>query len=386
METARLPRPHPAAGTLSSTWTLRLPRGRTLSLGARPRIVGILNLTPDSFSDGGLWSEPERAVARGLAMLDEGAELLDLGAESTRPGGGVYGAGARPVAAEEELARLLPVLERLRAATDAPISVDTRKGVVARRALAAGADLINDVSALSDPELAAAAAAAGCPVVLMHSRGELATMQRRISFRDLVGEVRAELAEAAGRAAAAGIDPGQLILDPGIGFGKTAEQNLLLIQRLADLAALGRPLLLGASRKSFLAQAAASSGRAGLTRTESVRAPGEGASPSPPEGWEGDRGVAGGDPIDASSRPPPPHRSAVSSLEIGPPVGATSVAQAVTETGSVGAAGQPSARLPGSLAALGWAAAARVALVRVHDVAESAQFLSVWEAIAEAQG
>jgi dihydropteroate synthase len=149
-----------------------------------------------------------------------------------------------------------PVLEALRRATDAPLSVDTRKGEVARRALAAGADLVNDVSALADPDLGRAAAEAGSPLVLMHSRGDLATMQRGIHFDDLIGEVRAELAAAAARAVAAGVDPSQLVLDPGLGFGKTWEQNLELLRRLPDLAALGRPLLVGASRKSFLARAA----------------------------------------------------------------------------------------------------------------------------------
>jgi dihydropteroate synthase len=286
------------------TWTLRLPRDRSLELGRRPRIMGILNLTPDSFSDGGLWLEPARAVEQGLRLLAEGADLLDLGAESTRPGGGVYGGGARTVPAGEESARLLPVLNALRAATDAPLSVDTRKGEVARQALAAGADLINDVTALSDPRLGEAVAAAGCPLVLMHSRGELATMQRGIHFDDLLGEVAAELAAATGRAAGLGVDESQLVLDPGIGFGKTWEQNLELIRRLDELGALGRPLLLGASRKSFLTRAA--------TRPEA-----------------------------------PPDR-----------------------------------RLGGSLAAVAWAAKQGAAIVRVHDVAETAQFLDVWYAVA----
>jgi dihydropteroate synthase len=287
--------------TLAPTWTLRLPRDRSLELGGRPRIMGILNLTPDSFSDGGRWLDPARAVEQGLRLLAEGADLLDLGAESTRPGGGVYGEGARTVPAEEESARLLPVLAALRAATDAPLSVDTRKGEVARQALAAGADLINDVTALSEPALGEAVAAAGCPLVLMHSRGELATMQRGIRFHDLLGEVAAELGQAVGRAVELGIDEAQLVLDPGIGFGKTREQNLELIRRLGELGALGRPLLLGASRKSFLA----------------------------------------------------------------------------------GAAGAPSdRRLGGSLAAVAWAARQGAAIVRVHDVAETAQFLDVWHAVA----
>ncbi|HWM89884.1 MAG TPA: dihydropteroate synthase [Thermoanaerobaculia bacterium] len=250
METAHL--------TNRPTWTLRLPRGRSLALGGglggTPRVMGILNLTPDSFSDGGLWNDPPRAVERALLMLEEGADLLDLGAESTRPGGGVYGAGAAEVPAKEEIARLLPVLEAVRRATDAPISVDTRKGEVAERALDCGADLINDVSALADPRLARAVAAAGCPVVLMHSRGDLPIMQRGIRFEDVLREVRTELSDALARARSTGIDESQIVLDPGIGFGKTREQNLALIARLDELSVLGRPLLLGASRKSFIAK------------------------------------------------------------------------------------------------------------------------------------
>lgn len=236
----------------SRSWTLALPGGRALLLGGRPRVMGVLNLTPDSFSDGGLYAEPARAVERGLAMLAEGAVLLDLGAESTRPGGGVYGAGAREVPADEEWSRFAPVLAGLRRATGAPLSVDTRKGEVARRALAEGADLVNDVAAGADPALLAAVADAGCPLVLMHSRGDLATMQRGIRFEDPVGEVRAELAAAVARARAAGVAEEQLVVDPGIGFGKTAAQNLLLLRRLDALAELDRPILVGASRKSFL--------------------------------------------------------------------------------------------------------------------------------------
>lgn len=257
---------HPA-----SPRSLALPRGRTLPLDGRARIVGILNLTPDSFSDGGLWSAPERAVEHGLELLRQGADLLDLGAESTRPGGGVYGQGADEVPAELELARLLPVLEGLRRETEAPLSVDTRKGAVARRALAAGADLLNDVSGGADPALLEAAAAAGCPLVLMHSRGEIATMQHGIRFDDLLGEVRAELAAMAERAVAAGVERRQLVADPGIGFGKTGEQNLELLGRLPELAALGLPLFVGASRKSFLARALEREGAPGAADPPTAR-------------------------------------------------------------------------------------------------------------------
>lgn len=247
-------------------FSLRLPRGRSLDLSGRPKVMGIVNLTPDSFSDGGVHFDAHdsgRAVAAGLALLDAGADLLDLGAESTRPGGGVYGDGARTVSAEEEIDRLLPVLEALRAATDAPLSVDTRKGAVARAALRAGADLINDVSALADPDLARALAepeADGCPVVLMHSRGDLSTMQVGIRFEDAAAEVTVELAAALARAESAGIARERTIVDPGIGFGKALAHNLELIGRLDALGALGRPILLGASRKSFLAQAGAKPG------------------------------------------------------------------------------------------------------------------------------
>lgn len=232
--------------------TLALPAGRVLELGGRPRVMGILNLTPDSFSDGGLWLDPGRAVEHALAMLEAGADLLDLGAESTRPGGGVYGGGAREVPAGEELERLMPVLERLRSATGAPLSVDTRKGRVAREALAAGADLINDISALSDPELGEAVREAGCPLVLMHSRGEISSMQKGIAFQDLLAEIRRELTGAVARATGLGLAREQLIVDPGIGFGKTYAQNVEILSRLDFLAPLGLPVLVGASRKSFI--------------------------------------------------------------------------------------------------------------------------------------
>jgi dihydropteroate synthase len=180
--------------------------------------------------------------------------VLDLGAESTRPGGGVYGAGARDVPAEEERDRLLPVLERLRTRTALPLSVDTRKASVAAAALAGGADLVNDISALKDPGMSAVVREAGCSVILMHSRGDLASMQRGIAFADVVREVRDELAASAANAERAGISRGAIVLDPGLGFGKRGEQNLELLRRLPVLAELGYPLLVGASRKSFLGE------------------------------------------------------------------------------------------------------------------------------------
>lgn len=240
-------------------WTFDLPAGRTLALHAgAPVVMGVLNLTPDSFSDGGLWlggdgpDDHDRAVRRALEMVEEGAGILDLGAESTRPGGGVYGEGAREVPANEEIARLLPVLERLRGLTDAVLSVDTRKAAVAEAALGAGADLINDVSALGDPAMAKVAARAACPVVLMHSRGDISTMQRQIRFSRLLDEVRDELAAAVARAEEAGVRRQRVIVDPGLGFGKTAEQNLALLGTVEHLTELGLPVLIGASRKSFL--------------------------------------------------------------------------------------------------------------------------------------
>jgi dihydropteroate synthase len=208
--------------------------------------MGIVNATPDSFSDGGRFLDPAAAVSQALRLAEEGADLVDLGGESTRP-------GAPPVLADEELRRVVPVIERLRArGFPLPISVDTTKGTVARAALAAGADLVNDVSGLGDPELGRAVAEARVPVVLMHTRGTPADMQARAVYADVAAEVEAELRIVLARAVAAGIDPAAVILDPGIGFAKTAAQNLELLARLGELRALGRPLLVGPSRKSFI--------------------------------------------------------------------------------------------------------------------------------------
>ena len=214
--------------------------------------MGVLNLTPDSFSDGGQLGTVEAALERARDMERDGADLLDLGAESTRPGGGVYGDGAATVPSDEERERLLPTLERLRAATELPISVDTRKAAVAEAALTAGADLINDVSALGDPRMAGVVASAGCPLVLMHSRGELGAMQRDIAFEDLLSEIVEELSAAVERAVAAGIRRSSILVDPGIGFGKATDHNLSILRHVQRLRELGRPILVGASRKSFL--------------------------------------------------------------------------------------------------------------------------------------
>jgi dihydropteroate synthase len=208
--------------------------------------MGIVNTTPDSFSDGGRFLDADAAVARAFLLAEEGADLVDVGGESTRP-------GAAPVAAGEEIRRVVPVVERLRArGFPLPISVDTAKGAVARAALAAGADLVNDVTALSDPELARAVAAAGVPVVLMHMRGTPADMSSRAAYDDVVRDVARELEAALGHAEAAGIPRDHTLLDPGIGFAKTAEQSVEVIARVGELRALGRPLLVGPSRKSFI--------------------------------------------------------------------------------------------------------------------------------------
>jgi len=207
--------------------------------------MGIVNVTPDSFSDGGEWLDPARAVAHGLRLAEEGAAILDVGGESTRP-------GAAPVAADEELRRVVPVLEGL-AGAPARRSIDTAKARVARAALDAGADLVNDVTALrGDPELAGLVAERGAHVCLMHMRGEPRTMQDDPVYEDVVADVKAFLEERLAFAVAAGIREERVWLDPGIGFGKTVEHNLELLRRLDELVALGRPVVVGTSRKAFL--------------------------------------------------------------------------------------------------------------------------------------
>jgi dihydropteroate synthase len=220
--------------------------GARLLEGPGPFIMGIVNATPDSFSDGGRYLALADAVAGAERMAEEGADLIDLGGESTRP-------GAPPVGADEEIRRVVPVVERLRArGFRLPISVDTSKGEVARAALSAGADIVNDVRGGDDPVLLSAVAAAGAPFVLMHSRGPSGDMQARAVYRDVVADVVDELRAAIARAEAGGVAPDGIVVDPGLGFSKTAEQNLALLRRLDALRSLGKPLLVGPSRKSFI--------------------------------------------------------------------------------------------------------------------------------------
>ena len=235
--------------------------GTRLFDGAGPFLMGVINATPDSFSDGGRYLEPERAVAQAERLAGEGADLIDLGGESTRP-------GAEPVDAAEERRRVVPVIERLRAAGFAlPISVDTSKVEVARAALEAGADLVNDVTGLRDPLLAELVARAGVPVVLMHTRGTPRDMATRTNYADLLGEVAEELRAALGRAAAAGIAADRTILDPGLGFAKTPAQTVELLARVGELKALGRPLLVGPSRKRFIGELTGATAEARLPGT-----------------------------------------------------------------------------------------------------------------------
>jgi dihydropteroate synthase len=223
-------------------------RDVTFELDGRVLVMGIVNVTPDSFSDGGRYLDPGAALGRCRELLDEGADLLDLGAESTRP-------GSAAVPAAEQWRRLEPVLAGLaRERPGAVVSVDTRSAEVASRSLAAGARVVNDVSALSDPAMAGVVAAAGAGLVLMHMRGSPETMQRDTLYADVTREVADFLAARLGAAEAAGVAREQVALDPGIGFGKSAEGSLELLARLPELVALGRPVLVGASRKSFLAR------------------------------------------------------------------------------------------------------------------------------------
>ena len=274
-----------------------LPRGRALAFGGVPLVMGIVNVTPDSFSDGGVHLRAEVAVESALRMAADGAALVDVGGESTRP-------GSDRVSESDEIARVVPVIEAIRAKSDVAISIDTMKAAVAEAALAAGADVVNDVTALRfDARMAEVVAASGAAVVLMHMRGEPKTMQQEIRFDDVVGEVRAELGLRRDAAIAAGIAPDAILVDPGLGFGKTFEHNLQILARAGELAELA-PVVIGASRKAFVGH--------------------------------------------VTGRPAGPERMA------------------------------------GSLAAVAAAAASGAAVVRVHDVKETVDFLRVWSAIRSA--
>ncbi|MGB6132570.1 MAG: dihydropteroate synthase [Acidobacteriaceae bacterium] len=234
-------------------------RSRTLPLGERTLVMGILNVTPDSFSDGGAYLDAGEAARHALAMLDEGAEIIDIGGESTRP-------GSQPVTAQEEMDRVLPAMEALRRARpDCAISVDTWRAETARAAVHAGAEIVNDVSGFVwDPAMAAACAELGCGVVLMHTRGRPAEWKTlpRIAPDEIVPLVKGGLAKSLERAIGAGVDRERIVLDPGFGFGKAGDANYTLLARLDELLALGQPLLAGVSRKSFLGQTIADGGAA----------------------------------------------------------------------------------------------------------------------------
>ena len=230
-----------------STSSFRVPiPGGVLDLSGTPLLMGIVNVTPDSFSDGGSYRSSDEAVARGLEMESEGAAILDVGGESTRP-------GSMPIPADEELRRVIPVIRGLAAKSKAVVSVDTTKAVVAKEAITAGARIVNDTSALADdPAMAAVVRESGAALVLMHRRGAPATMQASPHYDSLFDELVGELSERIGAAVAAGIDRERILVDPGIGFGKRLSDNLALHRHLEILRVLGRPIVFGSSRKSFI--------------------------------------------------------------------------------------------------------------------------------------
>jgi len=228
-------------------------REREFDLSRRALVMGIINATPDSFSDGGSFLNPEAALAHGLRMVAEGAEILDIGGESTRP-------GAQSVEADEEIRRVLPIIQALRRESRVLLSIDTSKAVVARAALEAGADIINDVTGLrGDAEMPALAASSKAGVVIMHMQGEPRTMQLAPLYEDVVREVGEFFRQSLARSVSSGIDPMRIAFDPGIGFGKSPEHNRMLLEKLSAFLEFGRPLLVGVSRKSFLGWLAGSS-------------------------------------------------------------------------------------------------------------------------------
>ncbi len=220
--------------------------GHDYTIGPRTWIMGVINITPDSFSDGGLYFDKNKALEKGLQLVEEGAEIIDIGGESTRP-------GSEAVSQEEEIRRVIPLIATLRKHTDTLISIDTTKSEVAHASLDAGADIINDISALRfDPRMASLAAEKDVPVILMHMKGTPKTMQVNPTYEDVLFEVKAFLQESIDKAQASGIKKEKIIIDPGIGFGKRLKDNLALINNLHLLEELGRPILIGVSRKSFI--------------------------------------------------------------------------------------------------------------------------------------
>jgi dihydropteroate synthase len=240
--------------TTRKRFKLKLRSG-TLDLGERTLVMGVLNITPDSFSDGGKFFDIENAIKHAVAMERDGADLIDIGAESTRP-------GSKTIRTEDELKRVLPVLCALRRLVSVPVSIDTRKAEVAEAALDSGAELINDVSGLKcDERIAEVAARHGVPLILVHMRGEPETMQRRQFARDVLRDATNGLLASVAKARKAGVAKSQIILDPGIGFGKSYAQNYELLQKLPRISALGYPLLVGTSRKGFIGKTLAHEGQ-----------------------------------------------------------------------------------------------------------------------------
>ncbi|MBI5854319.1 MAG: dihydropteroate synthase [Nitrospirae bacterium] len=234
---------HKTAASGRSIWKVI---DQVLTWGPRPLVMGVLNVTPDSFSDGGRFLEPSVAIDHALKMVAEGANVIDVGGESSRP-------GAEPVEVSEELQRVIPVMEALARAIAVPLSVDTTKAEVARQAVRSGASIINDISALRwDPAMRRVAAETGAGVILMHMQGAPKTMQRAPEYADVVREVKNFLISSLREATKSGIEPERILLDPGIGFGKNLQQNLTLLAELGSLAEIGRPLCVGVSRKSFI--------------------------------------------------------------------------------------------------------------------------------------
>jgi len=230
--------PHPR----TMTW-----KGNTLEIGKRTLIMGVINVTPDSFSDGGEHLDSDEAARRGNHMVIQGADVLDVGGESTRP-------GSQPVSTQKELERIVPVIEALARKVAVPISVDTYKPAVARKALEMGASMVNDVTGLRDPEMIKLVAEHDVPVIIMHMKGEPASMQKNPTYEDVMGEIISYLRKAVNRAVEGGVDREKIFVDPGIGFGKKLVHNLEILRRLGELRVLGVPVLVGPSRKSFLGQ------------------------------------------------------------------------------------------------------------------------------------